>query len=403
MSCYTYSKMSRLYRSLKRSIDPIMRLNGEFSRDPSKHKINLVLGAYRTEDGTPYTFKSVAQATRLLAERGNFEYLPITGDPEYNKLSKALFFGSNETRYGAVQSLSGTGALRLAGDLISQTTDEKTIYVSNPTWGNHPAIFSSAGLNVRYYRYLTESRKFCFDNLLGAVSQIPRNSCILLHACAHNPTGYDLTYWQWNELVKQCITNNLLIVVDTAYLGFASGDLKTDLALLDILKATDYPSIVCISYAKNFGLYSKRVGNIFYKGETAAETENMTDVLRFIIRTNYSSPPSDGSDIVKTILGSECLRTIWNTELRDIADRYSAIRTKLRALMETKANRDFSAITTQRGMFYYGAAEISERQALFMRDHHVYFLDDGRISLAGLNDANIERFTDLLSHSYLVS
>jgi aspartate/tyrosine/aromatic aminotransferase len=380
-----------------------MHLNGEFLKNPSKRKLNLVLGAYRTENGLPYIFDSVSKAIKLLEPKKNFEYLPITGDQEYNERSKALYFGSNDTQYGGVQSLSGTGALRLAGDLISQTTDEKTIYVSNPTWGNHSAIFSSAGLNVRYYPYLSKNHKFCFDNLLASVSQIPRNSCILLHACAHNPTGYDLAYWQWNELVKMCILKNLQIVVDMAYLGFASGDLQKDLALLNILKSTDYPSIVCTSYAKNFGLYSKRVGNLFYKGNTTAETENMTDALRLIIRTNYSSPPSDGSDIVKTILGSDELRTIWENELRDIAKRYSTIRTQLRTLMETKANRDFSAITSQTGMFYYGAAEISEGQALFMRSHDIYFLDNGRISLAGLNDTNIERFTDLLSDSYILS
>lgn len=188
-----------------------------------------------------------------------------------------------------------------------------------------------------------------------------------------------------------------------AYLGFASGNLQTDLTLLNILNSIDYPSIICTSYAKNFGLYSKRIGNLFFKGEVNAKTDNMMDVIRPIIRTNYSSPPSDGSDIIKTILSSEDLKSDWERELRTITNRYSSIRKQLRTLMETKANRDFSAITSQQGMFYYGAAEISEKQALFMRGHDVYFLDNGRISLAGLNDSNIHRFTDLLSDSYVLS
>ncbi len=332
------------------------------------------------------------------------EYLPIIGDQNFLDLSKKLYIGEkhdktcNDTEFDNVQTLSGTGALELAGKLIAKTfLSRHDIYVPNPTWENHLNIFQSCRLNVHSYNYLTNNHKLNIDYLAHNIESIPVNSVILLHACAHNPTGYDLNYEEWREIIRICMSRNLFIIVDCAYLGFASGDLHKDRTLLKILDTIDYPSMICTSYAKNFGIYSKRAGNLFFKGDNKQITLNMKDTLKQIIRTSYSSPPSDGSNIVKTILEDNQLKKIWTDELSDINMHYSNIRKLLKQQLETKLNRNFDSITNQVGMFYYSKAELSSQEIQHMRDNHIYFLDNGRISLAGLTDDNILKFVDTLS------
>lgn len=391
--------MSGIYRSVKPSLDQIMALNSIFLKDVNPNKMNLIIGSYRTRLGKPYVFKSVETAINILSKKEkNFEYLPITGDQEYLEKSKELYFGK-KTDFDNVQSLSGTGALKLAGDLIGQTFNSKTIYVPNPTWENHHNIFKNCGLTVKTYNYLNKIGKFNVDYIYDNIRKIENGNIVLFHACAHNPTGYDISYDSWKEIMELCFAKNLFPLIDMAYLGFASGNLNKDLTVLKILNAMDnYPSAVCTSYSKNFGLYCARAGNLFFRGENPTMTINMKDTLRQIIRTNYSNPPSYGSDIIKTVLGSNEITKVWMHELVEINEHYVSIRNKLRKELETKLNRDFSAITKQTGMFYYGFSEFSTDEILHMRKNGVYFLDTGRISLAGLNDENIERFVKLMQN-----
>jgi len=394
--------MSRLYKGITTSLDSIMHLNSVFLKDVRSNKINLIIGSYRTPAGKPYVFKCVEKALEIINSKAkNLEYLTITGDQEYLDASKRLYF-SKDSQFDNVQSLSGTGALSLAANLIKKTLIPQTIYLPNPTWENHGKVFASAGLNIGSYDYIDEYGNFSLHNLERSIkTSIPHNNIILLHACAHNPTGYDLSLNEWMDIVDICVTKNLFIVVDMAYLGFASGNLKKDLTLLKLLdNINSYPSLVCTSYAKNFGLYSKRVGNLFFRGENSEETINMKDTLRQIIRTSYSSPPSDGSNIVKTILLNEELTHLWKSELNDINKHYMHIRRELRRALENGINKDFSSITKQTGMFWFGQKEISTELVHRMRDNHgIYFLDNARISLAGLNDHNIPMFVESLQKS----
>lgn len=393
--------MSRLYKSIKPSLDSIMHLNSIFLKNPNPQKLNLIIGSYRTPEGKPYVFKSVEKALEIInGKPKNMEYNPITGDQEYLDASKQLYF-EKESKFDNVQSLSGTGALRLAGDLIAKTLVPNTIYLPNPTWENHGKVFSSAGLNIGSYDYINKRGDFNFFDLeKSIVTCIPSNNIILLHACAHNPTGYDLSSDEWTRIVELCMKKNLFIVVDMAYLGFASGDLDKDLTLLKILDRINYPALVCTSYAKNFGLYSKRVGNLFFRGDGDDETINMKDTLRQIIRTSYSSPPADGSNIVKTILRNTELTNLWKSELKDINTHYTGIRETIRKELEDKLNTDFSNITKQTGMFYFGQKEISTDVVHKMRENGIYFLDNARISLAGLNKDNIPKFVKELCNAY---
>jgi aspartate/tyrosine/aromatic aminotransferase len=392
-----YAKYTKHLTLVQQPVDKILGLNQVFKADPAYNKINLIVGAYRDRTGQPYIFESVKKAKQQLDKKSvNFEYLPMEGDTEFLKLSKELYFGQS-THYDNVQTLSGTGSLKLAADFLAETfdRDNQVIHLPNPTWGNHSKIFSSAGLAISTYQYLNSDRKFYISNLLESINKIPNNQIILLHACAHNPSGYDPTPKQWEQIIRLCKSKNLYILIDFAYLGFASGNLKLDSCSLEIMNREKYPSLVCTSYAKNFGLYSERVGNLFFTGTDDTETQLMKDTMKTIIRRSYSNPPANGSNIIKTILSDGILKDIWRQELHTITDHYIDIRNLLKTNLENKINKDFSDITNQCGMFYYST--LTPQQVLYMRSKGIYFPDDGRISLAAINKENIDYITDIWS------
>ena len=384
--------MSKLYSLYKPALDGIMRINQLYNLSKIENKINLVVGAYRTIDNKPFIFNSVKQAKNKIITN-NHEYLPITGDIEFNELSKKLYFG-NFTNFSAVQTLSGTGSLYLLSQLFREIIQEnKTIYLPNPTWENHFNIFHSSGLNLSTYEYLLENRKFNFEYLYDNIKKIPDSNIVLFHGCAHNPSGYDPIFNEWFELINLCQKKNLLIVIDMAYLGFASGNIVHDANILRIINNRDYPAFVCSSYAKNFGLYSERVGNLFFRGYNETETNELNNILRTIIRRTYSNPSSNGSNIIKTILSDNNLHKLWLDDLQQINHHYTFIRNELKNKLENKMNENFIDIIKQKGMFYYST--LNEIQVEKMREHGIFMPDNGRISLAGLNQQNIDRFVDL--------
>ena len=392
--------MSKLYSLYKPSLDGIMKINQLYNSSKIENKINLVIGAYRTIENKPFVFDSVKIAKqRPIFNQDKYspfnqhEYLPITGDIEFNNLSKKLYFG-NSTNFSAVQTLSGTGSLYLLSQLLKEIIkDNKTIYLPNPTWENHFNVFHSSNLNLSTYNYLSEDRKFNFEYLYDNVNKIPNSNIVLFHGCAHNPSGYDPHFNEWYELIQLCQKKNLLVIIDMAYLGFASGNIEIDSAILQIINNRDYPVFVCSSYAKNFGLYSERVGNLFFRGYNEIETNELNDIFRTIIRKLYSNPPSNGSNIIKTILSDESLYKLWLDDLNNINHHYTFIRNELKNKLEDKTNKNFSDIIKQKGMFYYSS--LNGEQVEKMHEDGIFMPLSGRISLAGLNIRNIDRFVDI--------
>jgi aspartate aminotransferase len=388
--------MQRLYNLTKPSLDGIMRINQLFNACTDKNKINLVIGAYRTPSGNPYIFESVEKAKKTILSNGH-EYLPITGDNTYIELSKKLYFGG-ETNFSGVQSLSGTGSLYLVAQMLKETVDNnKTIFLPNPTWENHFNVFHSSGLGLSTYNHLRPNKTWNWKYFYDNIKKLPNSNIVLFHGCGHNPSGYDPSFSEWFDLINLCVRKNMLMIIDMAYLGFASGNIVEDSQVLRLVNNQDYPVFICTSYAKNFGLYSERVGNLFFRGYNQQDTNDMNDILRTIIRKIYSNPPSNGSSIIKTILSNEELRNIWFIELENIVKHYKSIRNELKIKLENKMNSDFTDITKQRGMFYY--SKLSVEQVEYLRNKAVFLPDNGRISLAGLNETNMDKFVDLFVES----
>lgn len=384
-------KLPKLYKLYKPSLDGIMRVNQLFNECPNKNKINLVIGAYRTPAGSPYIFQSVEKAKKNIL-LNNHEYLPMTGDNTFVELSKKLYF-RGESNFSGVQSLSGTGSLYLVAQTLKKIVDDnKIIFLPNPTWENHFNIFHTSGLALSTYNHLLPDKKWDWEYLYDNVKKLPDSNIVLFHGCAHNPSGYDPCHVQWIDLINLCVKKNMLIIIDMAYLGFASGNIEEDSGILRIINNQNYPVFVCTSYAKNFGLYSERVGNLFFRGYDDKDTSELNDILRTIIRQIYSSPPSNGSSIIKTILSNEELKKIWLDELENISEHYKSIRKELKSKLENKLGTDFSDVTIQKGMFYYSNLSIS--QVEYLRNQSIFLPDNGRISLAGLNKSNIDKFVD---------
>lgn len=374
-------------------LDNIMASNLEYQRSLKTDKMNMIIGAYRQND-KPYIFDAVSQAKYYISTNAfNHEYLPITGDEKFNTLSTKLYFGNN-TNFRAVQTLSGTGSLYLLSQLLSEIVkEEKTIYIPNPTWENHFKIFHSSQLSLSTYEYLQKDRSWSFAYLYNNVQKIPDSNIILFHGCAHNPSGFDPTKEEWKSLIELCERKNMLILIDMAYLGFASGNIEKDSSILKIVNNKDYPVFVCSSYAKNFGLYSERVGNLFFRGISNSQTSTINDILRSIIRKIYSSPPSNGSNIIKTILSNEKLNYMWLKELVNINNNYCGLRNNLRTQLENKLNNDFSDITKQKGMFWY--SKLTKEQVELFKMQGIFMPQNGRISLSGFNESNISKFADI--------
>lgn len=374
----------------RQKLDPIMALNNLCKLDPHPKKINLIIGAYRCPSGKPYVFESVRQAVKRISL--DYEYLPITGDPKYLLKSKQLY---GLTNYNNVQTLSGTGALKLTSEILKHSG--KTVYLPDPTWGNHHGIFGN-DMFISTYQYL-DNKRFNFEMLIDSIKKIPNNNVILLHSSSHNPSGYDPSEPQWKEILEVIKKKNLFIIVDCAYLGFGSGDIAKDGVLLSLLNQNHYPSLICTSYAKNLGLYNQRIGNLFFNGETH-ERNLIRENLTQIIRESYSNPPSNGSSIVTTIFNDEELTNIWKQELVNINVHYTYLRNLLKKKLEDQLNQDFCDILQQNGMFYY--SQFTPKQIIQMRSHGLYFLENGRMSLAGINDTNVDQIVETIKRSISV-
>jgi aromatic-amino-acid transaminase len=376
--------------------DPILGLNEQFASDPNPSKVNLGVGVYYDDEGKLPLLQCVQQAEKRMMEspkpRG---YLPIDGIAAYDNAVKSLVFGADSdlvkgNRVATVQALGGTGGLKVGADFLRRLNPSAKVLISDPSWENHKALFTQAGFTVEAYPYYVAARRgIDFDGMLTALNGAPRGTVVVLHACCHNPTGYDLNAAQWDQVVDTCKRQGLIPFLDLAYQGFGQG-LKEDGLAVQKFVASGQDIFVSTSFSKSFSLYGERVGALSVVCSTADETARVLSQLKIMIRTNYSNPPTHGGQVVATVLNDPQLRALWEQELAAMRTRIKQTRTAMVAkLKENGVKDDVSFITEQVGMFSYSG--LSKDQMVRLRSEFgVYGTDSGRMCVAAVNSKNID-------------
>ena len=383
--------------------DAILGLVEQFKADPAETKVNLTTGVYKDETGNTPVLECVKEAERrLLDAESTKTYLPSDGNAEFCRLTQELYLGADHEivtsgRAMTAQAPGGTGALRVAGDFISQAVGPTTIWCSTPTWPNHPKVFRAAGHNVESYPYYDAATHGAdIGAMLDGIAQIPAGEVICLHACCHNPTGIDPTAEQWKQIADAVYKRGLLPLLDFAYIGFGNGIVEDSTALVEFARAGK-ELIVASSYSKNFGLYNERTGALTLVTLDADTKKTVASQIKTAIRTNYSNPPSHGGAIVQTVLSDEALTAQWHEELAGMRNRINDTRSLFTTKMaERLPDRDFSFIERQRGMFSYSG--LTPEQVDTLREQHsIYIVRDGRINIAGITSANVDYLCDAIA------
>jgi len=382
--------------------DPILSLAALFKEDKDPNKVNLGVGAYRTEEGKPWILPSVRTAELDVVQdpAADKEYVPIDGKPEHKKGVQQLCFSDEEVEKGSIataQALSGTGALQMVGQFLLGQLGIKDIYLPDPTWGNHTAIFKRAGLTPHNYTYYhPATRGFDFAGMMTAIDAMPEGSAILLHSCAQNPTGVDPNEAQWQEIVNKCKEKKLVPVIDNAYQGYASGDLAKDGLSQTLFEKSGMEYFITQSFAKNLGLYGERIGYIHIRCADKVVAAAALSQLKILIRQAYSSPPRHGAAIVHKILSTPELKKQWLGELTFMSNRILSMRKMLRDALEKRATPGtWNHITDQIGMFSYTGLDTAQVQKM-VGELHIYMTKDGRISMAGVNPGNVDYIADCI-------
>jgi aspartate/tyrosine/aromatic aminotransferase len=380
--------------------DAILGLTELFRKDPNPDKINVAMGVYCDESGSTPILECVKQAEiRLLAEETSKSYLGMAGLDGFGGLVQTLVFGEKPAGERAVtlQTPGGTGALRVAADFLRQKAGAERIWVSSPTWANHPNIFKAAGLEVDSYAYLqADSLLLDFTALCDALAGIPAGDVVCLHACCHNPTGVDLSAEQWGQVADICAQNKLLPLLDFAYQGFGDGLVEDAMAIRYFMEQGS-EMLICSSFSKNFGLYCERVGALTIVAGSADAAQAALSHAKLSVRTNYSNPPKHGGAIVATILGDDELATRWQQEVDAMRQRIHEMRGAFASGMKERTDvRDFSFIEDQRGMFSYSG--LTREQVDRLREEHsIYAVGSGRINVAGMTPGNLDRLCDAIA------
>ena len=385
--------------------DPILGLTEEFKKDDNSNKVNLSVGVYQDEFGNTPTFSTVLDAERQIqTQEISKTYKPIDGDKQFIDRSIRLVFGrqlstEKEGLLFGLNTPGGTGALRLASDFLHTFSNESSVWISNPSWPNHKPIFESSGFNVNNYSYFdSSSNSVGFDNMVSDIESVPSGDIIVLHGCCHNPTGSDLNYNQWEEIADLIAYKGLVTICDFAYQGLGDG-IDEDARGVRVLSEKLDELIVCSSYSKNFGLYSERVGCLFYHSRNKSISESVLSQLKKTARSNYSNPPAHGSEIVKLILGDEVLRKEWIEELTQVRERIISVRKMfVEKLNERKCVKDFNFIQDQKGMFSFTGLTPTQVD-LLKRDYSIYIVNSGRINIAGINSNNVDYLADSIADS----
>ncbi|KAK9369339.1 pyridoxal phosphate-dependent transferase [Lipomyces kononenkoae] len=382
--------------------DAILGITEAYKADQFEEKINLGVGAYRDDNGKPYVLPTVKEAElRLISQLLDKEYAGITGVGAFTKLAARLAYSPSspvikEDRVAITQSISGTGALRIGGEFLARWYPyNKTIYLPTPTWANHGAVFRDSGLDVKSYRYYDKATiSLDIDGMLQDIETAPENSIILLHACAHNPTGVDPTPEQWRRISDVVKKRNHFVFFDMAYQGFASGDFDRDAFALRYFVEQGHQLVLAQSFAKNMGLYGERVGSFSMVVDSAEEKKRVDSQLKIIVRPLYSNPPIHGARIAAEVLSDEVLYEQWLAEVKGMADRIIQMRHLLKQhLEELGSTRDWSHITSQIGMFCYTGLTPEQVDTL-RTEYSVYMTRDGRISVAGITSKNVKRLAE---------
>jgi aromatic-amino-acid transaminase len=383
--------------------DPILGLNEAFAADPRPTKVNLGMGVYSDDTGKIPLLGAVKQAeAQLNAASMARGYLPIDGIVKYNLAVQTLLFGSDSPlikaqRVATVQALGGTGALKVGADLLRRFVPDAQVWISDPSWENHRALFESAGFTVNHYPYYDpESHGVRFEEMLATLRSLPAASVVVLHACCHNPTGVDLSAERWDQVIKACVDGKLVPFLDIAYQGFGDG-IEADAAVVRQFATSGIDFLVSSSFSKSFSLYGERVGALSVVAQDKDEAARILSQLKRVVRTNYSNPPTHGGSVVAAILTNPELRAQWEAELAVMRDRIRAMRTGLvERLTQRGVKRDFSFVTRQRGMFSYSG--LTPQQVDRLRDEFgIYAISTGRICLASVNSRNIDAIADAMA------
>lgn len=375
--------------------DPILGLGEAFKADDRANKINLGIGVYKDAKGNTPIMKAVKAAEqRLFDVETTKNYLSIDGVADFNARTQGVLFGEHsdivkQGRAKTVQSLGGTGALRIAAEFIKRQTKAQNVWISTPTWPNHNAIFNAVGITIREYRYYDAERKALdWGNLIADLSNAGEGDVVLLHGCCHNPTGIDPTPEQWQQLAEMSAKNGWLPLFDFAYQGLANG-LEEDAFGLRTFAANHKGLLVASSYSKNFGLYNERVGAFTLVAETAEIAATALTQMKSIIRTLYSNPASHGASTVAIVLADPALREEWTGELAEMRNRIKEMRHKfVELLREYGAQQDFSFIEQQNGMFSFSGLTPEQVDRL-KEEFAIYAVRSGRINVAGITEDNI--------------
>ncbi len=376
--------------------DPIMGVTEAFNADPNPRKANLGVGVYCDDTGKVPLLECVKRAEIEIAEAAApHPYLPIDGIPAYDREVRALLFGADsdvirDGRAVTVQALGGTGALKVGADFLHRFAPRAQIWISDPSWENHRALFEAAGMTVNTYPYYdAPTRGLDFAGMRAALSELAAGSIVLLHACCHNPTGVDPTPAQWDEIIAIVRARGLVPFVDLAYQGFAEG-IEADGAVVRKFAATPGPLLVSSSFSKSFSLYGERVGALSVVADDKDEAARALSQLKRLIRSNYSNPPTQGGKIVTMVLCSPELRALWEAELATMRNRIKLMRARLVELLHERVpGADFRFMLAQRGMFSYSG--LTKEQVQVMREEFsIYAIDTGRVCVAALNSRNID-------------
>ena len=375
--------------------DPILGLIEQFNADTNPNKVNLGVGVYFDDNGKLPLLQCVQSAEKAMMEKPTARgYLPIDGIAAYDAAVKSLVFGADSEpvksgRVATVQGIGGTGGLKIGADFLKKLNPGAKILISDPSWENHRALFTSAGFTVESYRYYDAvKRGIDFDGMLADISAAPADTIILLHACCHNPTGYDITAAQWDQVIAALKAKNLVPYLDMAYQGFGNG-ITEDGAVIGKFVASGLDFFVSTSFSKSFSLYGERVGALSVLCPNKDEADRVLSQLKIVIRTNYSNPPIHGGAVVAAVLGNPEWRALWERELGEMRVRIKAMRQSLvDGLKAAGVKQDMSFITSQIGMFSYSG--LAKDQMVRLRNEFaVYGTDTGRMCVAALNSHNI--------------
>jgi aromatic-amino-acid transaminase len=375
--------------------DPILGLSEAFRRDPRPEKVNLGIGVYQNSAGAVPLLDGVRAAEeRLVAKAASRSYLPIEGHAAFRDKMEELVFGKDSSarkdgRVVSAQTIAGSGALRLGADLLAFSNPQATIYLSDPSWANHQAIFERAGLKVAFYPYFDPTTKrLDFTGMLNSLEQITEGSVVLLHACCHNPSGVDPSPEQWRSIADILEARRAIAFLDMAYQGFGDGP-EEDAFAVRLFAERQIPLFVATSCSKNFGLYSERVGLLSFVGPDTGTAHRMLSQWKRLIRGNYSSPPVHGASIVAEVLSDQQLTASWISQLTEMRTRIREQRNSLATTLGGMGlGQDFSFIVEHRGMFTYSG--LSESAVEKLRDRFgIYLVRSGRICVAALNERNV--------------